>query len=1349
MASRFNPLIIRALVAFILVAFTISSYFGLGKLGERYSSQIIEDIIKRETNGYYRLTFETLEFDLWKAKIQLKNLSLDLNPEIPIDTLTIQNLYALKLSGLIIELGSIADVYLKKELVVNNVRVINPSIHIEEINEPQSKTFSFRTGNLYQDISKYLKVFQLNNFQITNGTLRHSPSQFALGSIDFFILNFLVNASSTPDHSFYSESIELEIYEQSFRLADSLHAISFDRFFMSTKDSLLRFENFSVLPVSDTIAPLSDTTDLVIYNISIPTLELRGVDYFSAYKQNQLAMNEVFFQNAQIFIDKETYSNVDRKTNADNSLMSQLIQVFSQIKIEKFKFENTSLNIKTDKDHNYNYQHLQSERVDITLYNVLLDSSNYQFDDEKKYCDDLEISVKDYSSYLADSTHILQFNLFKASSLDSTFLFENFRITPIENSNDTVTLFNLDLPVFKLGGINFRALPRKQMLIKAVEILNPTIDVARLKRSGKRKTLSVQALFDLIKNDFELIKIDEVLLKKGALALQGLLTIQELDMRSSGFKLDDQIGSWHDLLQEPRFSAQRVSFNDDGLDLTGKKLEIHSKLHKMELDNWDFQYLKDRQSIHGTFENLDLLGFSLDSILTANSLQFDTLKVLRPDINIQFIESEESNRQAPTASNRYLDIVEGELTITGEDSTLLESSEINLSMQWGSENFIYYANLNRLRLKSPELGHDIRASNFMLNLDRSVVLNDVVITSDGALNEGGLKAQIPLLTLTDLDQLAFWQNNTLKADRLYIKAPDIDLTIDNDSTNNEGRQFFALNFSSVNVDGGSAIISSESQGDMINTKVDRFSANMEDFDYPGRALLSDSDYIFSSGISVDVEDLNYVLKKNDTLAIGRAAFRSKNQTLEIDTLRYRNTEKLGSCFIPAAKIMGFDLNGFVNEEELNLGSVHIMSPTVSIELPKGGKNKETIDLPYRKVDIGLFTTSNSKITLWDSTKHQNRTFSNVGLSISDLSTSRNVRLRKLPNHLESLLLNGDSLSFSLDDGYRLHIGKYDFQYPKNTFQLDMVSLKSAFSPTEYSNTLNYQKDWFDITASRLEFEGLNVQKWLEQGDFDMNKASIDGLNAVVYRDKTIPFPDTQVRALPQTMLRDLDMSIQIDTIEMTGDIVYQEKSEQSYEVGEMSFNALKASLYQVDSRRNAPDQPMQLIANGRIMNSGDFSAQVDFDLNHAKDQFSFTGEIRDMAIDSLNKMLRPIANLNIKSGFSDRIWFNIEANDEFAKGEMKFNYSNLKVQLLNPQSHDTRGLGPGIKSLFANTFLIKSKNPSLVLLRDGNIFVERDTSRAIFNYWGKALLSGAISSVGIKRSNKGEKRYFRERLTSE
>ena len=136
------------------------------------------------------------------------------------------------------------------------------------------------------------------------------------------------------------------------------------------------------------------------------------------------------------------------------------------------------------------------------------------------------------------------------------------------------------------------------------------------------------------------------------------------------------------------------------------------------------------------------------------------------------------------------------------------------------------------------------------------------------------------------------------------------------------------------------------------------------------------------------------------------------------------------------------------------------------------------------------------------------------------------------------------------------------------------------------------------------------------------------------------------------------------------------------------------------------------------------------------------GSVSDFDLVTLNQMLGPVAGVNIRSGYGEKIEFDFLADAKVASGDMRFRYDDLKIDILNKKTHEAHGLGRGIKTFFANTFVVKKKNSGFAFfVKKGQIFYERDTSRAIFNYWGKALISGAVSSIGINKSDKAAKRY--------
>jgi hypothetical protein len=143
-----------------------------------------------------------------------------------------------------------------------------------------------------------------------------------------------------------------------------------------------------------------------------------------------------------------------------------------------------------------------------------------------------------------------------------------------------------------------------------------------------------------------------------------------------------------------------------------------------------------------------------------------------------------------------------------------------------------------------------------------------------------------------------------------------------------------------------------------------------------------------------------------------------------------------------------------------------------------------------------------------------------------------------------------------------------------------------------------------------------------------------------------------------------------------------------------------------------------------------------FDYKDPLDKYTLRGSVGEMNLTELNRFLENTAYVQIRDGINKSISFSFDGNEDYAYGKMKFYYNDLKINVLDADTHLQRGHGVSIKSFFANTFVVNSKNPRLLFVREGDIFTERDKEKSIFAYWGKAVVSGLVSSIGAKNNKK-------------
>jgi hypothetical protein len=167
-------------------------------------------------------------------------------------------------------------------------------------------------------------------------------------------------------------------------------------------------------------------------------------------------------------------------------------------------------------------------------------------------------------------------------------------------------------------------------------------------------------------------------------------------------------------------------------------------------------------------------------------------------------------------------------------------------------------------------------------------------------------------------------------------------------------------------------------------------------------------------------------------------------------------------------------------------------------------------------------------------------------------------------------------------------------------------------------------------------------------------------------------------------------------------------------------------------------------ASGKIMGAGQIKAEFMFDMVDPGHSHSFGAVIDKFDLTEFNRMLIPNVSVQVKSGINNGIIMNLKGDDDYSYGEMQFTYEDLKIQLLNRETELPQGIGNAMGSFFANTFIINTNNPRLLIFRKGDIFFERDKSKSIFNYWSKSFLSGVVSSIGAKNNKKKIKKMQEE-----
>jgi len=123
----------------------------------------------------------------------------------------------------------------------------------------------------------------------------------------------------------------------------------------------------------------------------------------------------------------------------------------------------------------------------------------------------------------------------------------------------------------------------------------------------------------------------------------------------------------------------------------------------------------------------------------------------------------------------------------------------------------------------------------------------------------------------------------------------------------------------------------------------------------------------------------------------------------------------------------------------------------------------------------------------------------------------------------------------------------------------------------------------------------------------------------------------------------------------------------------------------------------------------------------------------------LNPVLEPLASIKVRRGELDTMIMRVVGRDYLSLGEMQMFYRNLNVQFLKSGEDSSTTFLTRLISWAANHLVLRKHNAR----KTGVIYFPRFRDRSIFNYWVKMTLSGAASSVGVKKNKKALRRYHK------
>lgn len=469
-----------------------------------------------------------------------------------------------------------------------------------------------------------------------------------------------------------------------------------------------------------------------------------------------------------------------------------------------------------------------------------------------------------------------------------------------------------------------------------------------------------------------------------------------------------------------------------------------------------------------------------------------------------------------------------------------------------------------------------------------------------------------------------------------------------------------------------------------------------------------------------------------------------------------------SIQIKSIKVKNFHPTRLYKQQKLNIDEIMVQDPTILVineDLPQNDslhvKEKKT---PYQKLStilkelhIDNFNVNNLNFTYRNNTLEESKEtkLKNINIAIHDfLIDSLSQKDSSRIYYSSGVDFKMDSYQMATRDSmYYINLSAIDFSTSDKRLKVNRVELEPRQSKANFYKVVKRPTDRFDLAFDSLLIENIDIPELLNNQRFhaqriDIGKGSVEIYNNTNYARTPISKKGND----PHQQLQKLAWNLNIDTLNILNtDIVYEELSKVTQETGKLSFNNSNIHFINVtnDSLAISRNPIMGVSMQTKFMNAASLQTNLHFDLASDIGAFEFQGKLNAMNGRALNRVLIPLAEVEINSANIQSLAFNFKANEKDARGTVNFRYNDLKVKLL--MLEEKGALKSKIASTVANSFIIHSSNPTeLGEFTPGAVYYRRPSTYSIFKFMWKSIFQGVKTSVGVS-----EEREMKLKRTAE
>ncbi|MCP9198690.1 hypothetical protein MKO06_02140 [Gramella sp. GC03-9] len=417
---------------------------------------------------------------------------------------------------------------------------------------------------------------------------------------------------------------------------------------------------------------------------------------------------------------------------------------------------------------------------------------------------------------------------------------------------------------------------------------------------------------------------------------------------------------------------------------------------------------------------------------------------------------------------------------------------------------------------------------------------------------------------------------------------------------------------------------------------------------------------------------------------------------------------------------------YLTTKNIVVGELQISNPVVKITQNKSeskdpGKDKSSGGL-QEQILIKKVRVNGGSFQMFENDTASAMLFASLQkLQLNEVRIDSASLKEKVPFEYQLKHLEVDSLYFDLSEQQELVLEQLLVR--DLDLQINGFKVLPKYSKAGHQQTIEVEKDWYDLVIDSISMQDFG---WSVQNDslkFENSLTHINGVNFEVYRNKLKP-DDTTFKPLYSRAIRKLPFLINIDSIEISDAYIkYEERIQADRPPGMVEFANLNVSVQNITNMGLGRDDfpKTRVTANTDFMKGAPLSIDWQFDISDRNDAFQLSGQMGRLQASQMNKFTEAGLNLHI-SGDILEMYFNFYGDNTSAKGDMKLEYNDFKVEVLQKDGENKNKVISALANLIVRNKAVKGEQSYK------EIKAQRDQTKSFWNYFWLMIKNGAFKS---------------------